>query len=149
MPKQATLDKLYMNVAAQIASMSHARRAKVGAVIVKNDNIISMGWNGTPAGSDNNCEIEDADGTLTTKREVLHAESNALCKLVSSESSVSSTGSTLYLTLSPCFECCKLIKQTKVARVVYRDHYRDTSGIDFLKSHGVIVDNFKENDDEL
>lgn len=119
--------------------MSHAERKKVGAVLANNTNILSYGWNGTPAGDDNTCETTNGAGELVTKPEVLHAESNALMKLVSSGSS-RSEGATLYVTLSPCFECAKLIKQAKISRVVYKEQYRDASGISFLTSRGVVVD---------
>ena len=166
MANQAELDQLYMDIAIRISQMSHATRAKVGALIVKHDNIISMGWNGTPAGDDNACEcVEHAPDNLTmspelvektfplvdaaglryrlvTKPEVLHAESNALMKLVASDG-VSSEGSTLYVTLSPCRECAKLIKQAKISRVVYRDSYRDSSGIKFLEERGVVIDELR------
>ncbi len=131
-----------MDIAGRVALMSAARRAKVGAVLTKSNNIISYGWNGTPAGDDNNCENEQPDGTLITKPEVLHAESNMLSKLTA-EGGAGAAGSTLYVTLSPCFECSKLIKQAKITRVVYRDQYRDSAGIDFLQKRGVIVEKFK------
>lgn len=133
------MDSLYIGIASRISEMSYARRTKVGAVIVKGDNIISMGWNGRPSGADNNCEIEQSDGSLVTHPAVLHAESNALAKLASTNSGCSS-GSTVYVTMSPCFECAKLLIQSKVARVVFRDLYRNANGLDLLKEHGVIVD---------
>jgi dCMP deaminase len=162
MAQQSALDKLYMDIAIRISHMSCATRAKVGALIVKDDNIISMGWNGTPAGDDNACEyadhapaalsisdelletnypFTDAAGSryrMLTKPEVLHAESNALMKLVA-RGGVSSEGSTLYVTLSPCRECAKLIKQARISRVVYRDNYRDLGGLKFLEDRGVII----------
>ena len=142
MPAQDKLDNLYMSIADRISGMSHARRKKVGAVIANDTNILSYGWNGTPAGDDNDCEIENDDGTLQTKNEVLHAESNALMKLVST-GGVGAQGATLYVTMSPCKECAKLIKQAKIKRVVYREHYRDTGGIDFLTKRGVKVEQLK------
>lgn len=129
---------MYMDIAARVAAMSHAVRKKVGAVITKNDNIISYGWNGTPAGGSNVCEITLEDGSLETKREVLHAESNAISKLAEN-GGVGAQGATLYTTWSPCFECSKLIRQAKIRRVVFRNQYRDGGGIDFLRSYGVDV----------
>lgn len=138
MDKQKKLDSLYMDIAERIGNESHGKRAKVGALLVKGDNIISMGWNGTPSGDDNSCEYENENGELVTKREVLHAESNALMKLVSS-GFMSAENSTLYVTLSPCFDCAKLIKQAKIKRLVYKNEYRDISGLDFLSSRGVEI----------
>jgi len=137
--KQHKLDILFMDLADRIGLMSYATRAKVGAIVVKDDNIISMGWNGTPSGMDNCCEVLDENGVLTTKPEVLHAESNALMKL-SAGSSVGASGATMYCTYSPCPECAKLIKQAKILRVVYRNVYRLTDGIDMLKNLNVQVD---------
>lgn len=108
-------------------------------MIVKDDNILSTGWNGTPSGDDNACEIENEDGTLTTKHEVLHAELNALMKLAAAGDR-GSAGATAYVTLSPCVECGKLIKQAKLFRVVYDEEYRLTDGIEFLRKRGVIVE---------
>ena len=133
------LDTMYMDLAERISHMSRGRRARVGAVLVKDDRIISYGWNGTPSGSDNNCEIENDDGSLTTKPEVLHSESNCLMKLAATGGE-GSAGSVMYVTMSPCFECSKLIRQAKITRVVFRNHYRDTGGIDFLRSFGIQVD---------
>jgi dCMP deaminase len=138
-PNQAKLDNLYIDIAKRVALMSHARRSKVGAVIVKDANIISYGWNGTPTGDDNVCEVAMPDGTLVTKPDVLHAESNAMTKLLRSGSS-GSNGATLYVTVSPCRECAKLIYQAGIQRVVFVEPYRDTAGIQFLLAHGVSVE---------
>lgn len=119
-------DLFYINLAEQIAQASYCERMKVGALIVKDGNIISFGYNGTPKGFDNVCEIDNI-----TKREVLHAESNAITKCARSTSS--SEDATLYTTVAPCFECSKLILQSGIIRLVYKDEYRDTSGITMLK----------------
>lgn len=137
MPSQQKLDALYMDLAHRVANMSHARRKKVGAIVVHGDNIISMGWNGMPRGANNNCEI-NVDGELVTNPEVLHAESNAIAKLASTDGG-NSEGSTVYVSLSPCFECAKLLVQSKITRVVYREHYRDVSGIELLKKYNIDV----------
>jgi dCMP deaminase len=120
-----------MDIAHSVAKMSYAARAKVGCVIVKNDNIISMGWNGMPSGMSNECE-ELIDNELVTKQAVLHAESNALMKLAKDGSS--SDGATLYITLSPCFECAKLILQSGIKTVIYANEYRNTSPLGFLNT---------------
>lgn len=133
------LDDMYMDIAARVSKMSSAVRAKVGAVLVSDDNVVSYGWNGTPSGDDNSCEISDEAGQLITKQEVLHAESNCLMKLAAN-GGVGAQGATLYVTMSPCFECAKLIKQAKIRRVVFRELYRDTGGIDFLMKRGVKVE---------
>jgi dCMP deaminase len=138
MPSQIKLDLLFMDLATRVSEMSYAVRSKVGAVIVKNDNIISIGWNGTPSGMDNTCEIINVDGSLSTKPEVLHAESNSLMKLA--RSNESAEGATLYVTMSPCPECAKLIKQARIARVIYRDKYRLPEGILLLQQLGIQVD---------
>lgn len=134
--KRRRYDILYMNIAEQVAKMSHAKRNKVGAVIVKDDNIISFGWNGTPAGFDNCCE----DGN-NTKQEVIHAESNALIKLA--RTTGNSAGGTLYLTLSPCNECSKLIIQARIKRVVFKEVYRIAEPIEMLRKAGVEVTQLK------
>lgn len=121
--------------------MSHAVRAQVGAILVKDNNIISMGWNGTPSGFDNECEIrldEFDERSLITKPEVLHAETNCITKVA--RSSQSSHGSTMYITISPCMECAKLIAQSGVQRVVYKKFYKDKKSLDFLRKFGIIVD---------
>lgn len=130
-------DKLYGDLCDVIAQQSTSRRHKVGAVIVDDglENIIAFGYNGTPRGWDNNCEIEHDDGTLETKREVLHAESNALAKVARTTSSAE--GSTLYVSLSPCYDCAKLIFQAGVVRVVYNEEYRSMDGVNFLLECGV------------
>ena len=114
--------------------LSYCKRRKVGAIIVKNRMIISDGYNGTPTGFENVCEDEDN----YTKWYVLHAEANAILKVTSSTQS--SDGATLYVTLSPCRECSKLIHQSGISRVVYSEAYKDLSGVKFLKKAGVIVD---------
>jgi dCMP deaminase len=130
-------DNVYMNIAKEIATLSHCTRAKVGAVLVdENYNIISYGFNGTPKGFDNVGE-HLVDGKLVTKDEVLHAESNAITKIAKSNNS--SVDSTIYVTLSPCLNCAKLIIQSGIKEVVYLEKYRDTSGIDFLKESGLNI----------
>tara|TARA_R100000008_G_scaffold86751_2_gene81354 strand:+ start:9115 stop:9552 length:438 start_codon:yes stop_codon:yes gene_type:complete len=136
-PEQIQLDRTYLAMAAIWGQLSKARRKKVGCLIVKDSQIISDGYNGTPAGYDNNCEYETRFG-YETKPEVLHAESNALMKLAKSVNS--SKGSTIYLTISPCFDCAKLIIQAEVKRVVYSEIYRIEKGIEFLRSNGVVAD---------
>jgi len=129
------LDRAYMDMCLRWAQLSVAQRKKVGALVVKDGQIISDGFNGTPTGFENVCE--DAGGK--TLPEVLHAESNALMKLA--QSTQSSTNSTLYVTLSPCYQCAKLIVQSGVKRVVYLVEYSDTRGVDLLKKCNVEVEN--------
>lgn len=114
--------------------LSYCKRRQVGAIIVKNRMIISDGYNGTPTGFENVCEDEDN----YTKWYVLHAEANAILKVASSTQSCDEA--TLYVTLSPCRECSKLIHQSGISRVVYSEAYKDLSGVEFLKKAGVIVD---------
>ena len=123
--KQLKLDEVFINIAKEIGSLSHCTRSKVGAVLVKDGNVISFGYNGTPAGMDNGCEENNV-----TKDEVIHAEMNSILKAAKSGNSVE--GSTLYLTLSPCKECSKLILQSGVKKVVYLNTYRNLEGIQFL-----------------
>lgn len=125
----------HLDVAARYAELSHARRLKVGAIVVKDDRIISIGYNGTPAGWDNNCEHENADGTLTTKPEVLHAEENAIAKLARSHES--GQGADIFITHAPCPQCAKLIYAAGISRVFYRHIYRDAEGLNFLAKCGV------------
>ena len=132
-----------MDWAKRTAELSHARRLQVGAVIVKDDSVISYGYNGMPAGWDNNCEDEirypdSEEITLKTKPEVLHAESNAIAKLARSTNS--GMGATMFVTHAPCMECAKLIYQSGIGHVLYRDAYRDTSGVTFLEKSGVVVE---------
>jgi dCMP deaminase len=124
--KQHRLDTVYLNMAKEVATLSHCERNKVGAVLVKDDNVIGFGFNGTPKGMENECE---EDGV--TKDYVVHAEMNAILKAARHGYAVS--GATLYLTLSPCKECSKLILQSGVKRVVYLQEYRNTEGLDLLK----------------
>lgn len=121
-------------MALEWGKLSHCKRKQVGALIVKDRMIISDGFNGTPTGFENHCEDEDN----YTKWYVLHAEANAILKVASSTQSCK--GSTLYLTLSPCRECSKLIHQAGIIRLVYLKEYKDRTGIDFLKNAGVIVE---------
>ena len=132
--KQRKYDIAYLKMAQEWAKLSHCKRKQVGALIVKDKMIISDGYNGTPTGFENHCEDEDN----YTKWYVLHAEANAILKVASSTQSCK--GSTLYLTLSPCRECSKLIHQAGIIRLVYFKEYKDRTGIDFLKNAGVIVE---------
>ena len=127
----AKFDSRYLEMAAIWAKNSYCKRRQVGALIVKDRMIISDGYNGTPAGFENICEDENG----ITKPYVLHAEANAISKVAKSGNS--SEGSTLYVTASPCLECSKLIIQAGIKRVVYRDEYRLTDGIDLLKRAGI------------
>jgi len=157
------LKQAYMDTAARFAELSHARRLKVGAIVVKDDRIISIGYNGMPADWENNCEYKDYDLSrdydgnyfpdsekeyplqdehcryrLKTRPEVLHAETNAIAKLA--RSGESGLDSDLFVTHSPCLDCAKLIYQSGIRRVWYRDSYRDSAGIGFLKLSGVKVE---------
>jgi dCMP deaminase len=132
--------KLYMDWALRVAELSYAKRLQVGAVVVKDDTVISYGYNGMPAGWDNNCETTDEDGALTTRPEVLHAESNAIAKLAKSNNS--GLGADLFITHSPCIHCAKLIYQSGIGRVFYGENYRDDAGIQFLKNSNVEVIKF-------
>ena len=134
--KQRELDKKYLRIAKIWSENSHAERSKVGAIMVKEGMIISDGYNGMPSGFDNCCEYKDSNGDLHTKKEVLHAESNALMKLIKTDGP-NSTGATLYVTLSPCIDCAKLIIQAEIKRVVYCNKYRILNGIDLLKTAGI------------
>jgi dCMP deaminase len=137
MASQLDLDKAYLRMCVEWAKLSYARRRKVGCLIVKNHQIISDGYNGTPKGFSNDCEYE-VDGKLVTKPIVLHAESNAISKLAKSNNS--SEGATLYVTCSPCFDCSKLIIQSGIKRVVYCHLYRITDGLDLLKQANIECD---------
>ena len=135
----------YMKTAKVFAELSHARRLHVGAIVVKDDRIISIGYNGMPAGWDNNCEYEvlieegeDYATELKTRPEVLHAESNAIAKLAKSNDS--GDGADIFITHAPCIECAKLIYQSGINGVYYSENYRDDSGIEFLKKSGVNIE---------
>lgn len=129
--KQLKYDTAYLKMAFEWGKLSHCKRKQVGALIVKDRMIISDGFNGTPTGFDNCCE----DDKGLTKWEVLHAEANAILKVASSTQSAK--GATLYITLSPCTQCSKLIHQAGIKRVVYANAYKDTSGLEFLKKASV------------
>ncbi len=143
MPEQIELDKVYLEMAETWSQLSKAVRKKVGCIIVKDGQIISDGYNGTPAGYDNVCETINekfhylAENKLETRPEVLHAESNALMKLARSTNS--SQDCTVYLTMSPCFECSKLMIQAGVKRLVYNEQYRILDGVKFLQENGIQV----------
>ncbi|WP_367757873.1 cytidine/deoxycytidylate deaminase family protein [Flavobacterium sp. WC2430] len=127
-------DKAYLRIATEWGLLSYCKRKQVGAIIVRDRMIISDGYNGTPSGFENCCEDEEG----LTRWDVLHAEANAILKVA--RSTQSCEGATLYITLSPCKECSKLIHQSGIKRVVYHKGYRDDSGIQFLKKAGVIVE---------
>ena len=132
--KQLRYDSAYIRMASEWSGLSHCERKKVGAIIVKDGMIIADGYNGTPSGFDNCCENRSGE----TLWYVLHAEANAILKLA--RSSNSAEGATLYITLSPCRDCSKLIHQAGIVRVVYEKEYKDTSGLDFLRSANVQVE---------
>jgi len=136
---------LYMDWAERLAQLSHARRLQVGAVIVKDDTVISYGYNGMPAGWDNNCEYEiyeengddEPEVILKTRPEVLHAESNAVAKLAKSANSGHMAD--IFITHAPCLDCAKLVYQSGINRVYFGTAYRDNAGIEFLRRSGVEV----------
>lgn len=151
-----TLDQSYLHLASTWANdRSKAQRKKVGAILVnEHGQTISDGYNGTPHGFGNSCELLDENGVpvlneageMITNPETIHAESNALLKLVAN-GGTGSRGATMYQTLSPCFECAKLLIQAKVKRVVYVETYRDTRGIDLLKKAGIQIDQLPLDED--
>lgn len=132
--KKIKYDKAYLRIAKEWGQLSYCNRKKVGAIIVRDKMIISDGYNGTPSGFENCCEDEENN----TKWYVLHAEANAISKVA--RSTQSCEGATLYITLSPCKDCSKLIHQSGIKRVVYHQEYKDCSGLDFLRKAGVEVD---------
>lgn len=138
MPRK-DIRKIYMKMALEISEMSYAERKKVGAVIVKDGRVISLGFNGTPRGFDNVCELVVADENnqpkVISKPEVIHAECNAICKVARSNDSAE--GSELYVTMAPCVECAKLIIQTGISKVYYYEDYRLTDGSDLLINAGI------------
>jgi dCMP deaminase len=133
-------DKAYLRIAREWSQLSYCKRKQVGAIIVRDRMIISDGYNGTPTGFENCCE--DAEGL--TNWYVLHAEANAILKVA--RSTQTCDGATLYITLSPCQECSKLIHQSGIKRVVYQHGYRDTTGVDFLVQAGVVVEQIEDLD---
>jgi dCMP deaminase len=136
--------KAHMKVAETYAALSKAKRLKVGAIVVKENRVISIGYNGTPSGWDNNCEdmILENTGSVTrystkTKPEVIHAEANAIAKLA--RSSESGLNSDMFITHAPCMECAKLIYGAGISKVYYRNHYRNNDGVEFLRKCNVEV----------
>ena len=127
-------DRAYLRIAREWGQLSYCQRKKVGAIIVKDRMIISDGYNGTPSGFENSCE----DANNLTLWYVLHAEANAILKVA--RSTQSCEGATLYITLSPCKDCSKLIHQSGIKRVVYQTEYKDNSGLEFLRKAGVQVE---------
>ncbi len=144
MANQDELDKTYLKMASIWGQLSKAVRKKVGCLIVKDGSIIADGYNGTPSGFDNTCETYPKNGNdlaLVTKSEVLHAESNAITKLA--KSTQSSNGATMYITISPCLDCAKLIIQSEIKRVVYKEFYRNNEGVDLLKKALIEVNHYE------
>lgn len=135
--KQNRYDTLYLDLASRIAKMSHARRLQVGALAVKDNNIISFGFNGTPTGFDNNCE-DQVGNELKTKPEVIHAEGNLISK--AAREGLSLRGSTVYLTHSPCSNCSLLLIQSGISKVVYKEDYRSNLGIELLNKSNIKVE---------
>jgi dCMP deaminase len=131
----------YMDVAERFAKLSYAKRLQVGAIVVKNDRIISIGYNGMPSGWDNNCEdiIQLSDDTITTKTkpEVIHAEANAIAKLA--KGNESGDGSTMFLTHAPCIDCAKQMYTAGIKTVFYRDSYKNDDGLTFLEKCDIMV----------
>lgn len=153
--REIQLSKIYLKQCYDYAKMSRAIRQKNGAVLVKEDNVISFGWNGMPADSvDDRCELVGSNGEyllnekgeMITNPMVLHAEANAILKLAA-YGGRGAKGATLYCTTSPCIECTKLILQAKIARVVYNRVYRIDGGIEELRSRGVIVEQLELEDE--
>lgn len=142
--KQKWVDA-YMDVAERFAQLSSAVRLKVGAVVVSDNRIISIGYNGMPTGWTNECEnfigYSKGEPVLNTKHEVIHAEANAITKLA--RDGQSGKGSVLFCTHAPCIHCAKLIYGAGISKVYYRDHYRDNDGIEFLEQCNVEIENVK------
>ncbi|MGJ8683320.1 MAG: deoxycytidylate deaminase [Nonlabens sp.] len=138
--KQHKYDVAYLKMATEWAKLSHCKRRQVGAIMVKDRMIISDGYNGTPSGFENFCEDDEG----YTKWYVLHAEANAILKVAGSTQSCA--GATLYITMSPCKDCSKLIHQSGIKRVVYVEGYKDDSGLQFLQKAGVQVEHINQLD---
>ena len=141
MANQVEMDQLYMDIAYRIAQMSKATKKKVGAVIVKDGNIVSFGWNGMPRGFDNCCEYINDDGDLKTRPEVVHAEQNAIAK--AAKGTIPIDGATIYITYSPCWNCAGSIMQSGISRVVYDDKWEDES-IDYVIKAGIEIIKIKD-----
>ena len=139
--KKEKYDKAYLRIAKEWGNLSYCQRKKVGAIIVKNKMIISDGYNGTPSGFENCCEDDDN----VTKWYVLHAEANAILKVA--RSTQSCEDATLYITLSPCKDCSKLVLQSGIKRLVYQHAYKDDSGLRFLKEAGLEIEQIENIDD--
>ncbi|SFZ90599.1 dCMP deaminase [Flaviramulus basaltis] len=136
--KQLKYDKAYLRIAQEWGKLSYCKRRQVGALIVKDRMIISDGYNGTPSGFENFCEDDEG----YTKWYVLHAEANAILKVASSTQSAK--GATLYITMSPCKECSKLIHQAGIVKVVYNEAYKDDSGLRFLEKAGIELEQIED-----
>ena len=139
--KQLKYDKAYLRIAREWGQLSHCKRKQVGALIVKDRMIISDGYNGTPTGFENYCEDDEG----YTKWYVLQAEANAILKVAGSTQSC--RDATLYITMSPCKDCSKLIHQSGIKRVVYQHDYKDNSGLKFLEKAGVLIEHISNPDD--
>lgn len=140
--KQRKYDIAYLRMAREWSKLSYCKRKQVGALIVKDKMIISDGYNGTPTGFENKCEDEEG----ATKWFVLHAEANAILKVASSTQACQ--GATLYITMSPCKECSKLVHQAGITRIVYINEYKDNEGIAFLEKAGVSIEHISDLDSE-
>ena len=136
MPEISDLNSVYMQTAILHSALSKARRAKVGACLVTTTGTIVPSYNGTPQGTDNNCE-ELIDGSLVTKPEVIHAELG--CILKCAKEGINTTGATIYVSLSPCLRCSAMLVQAGIKKVYYRNAYRENFGVEYLQSNGVVV----------
>ena len=142
--KQHRLDVMYLKIAELISQQSYCTKRHVGAIIVKDGAIVSTGYNGTISGFENICEYRNEAGELKTKPDVLHAEANAITKVACS--TISTEGSTIYVTCSPCIECAKLIIQSKITRVVYHTMFSKPEGLELLKKANVLCEQISELD---
>lgn len=140
--------RTHMKTAELYSTHSRSQRNKVGAVLVNDDNdrVLMCGYNGTPPNGDNNCEFVNNDGELVTKPEVVHAEENVI--LFCAKSGISTQNKILYTTLSPCFQCAKMIITSGIKRVVFKELYRDTRGVDLLKQYGVEIIHIKDSEND-
>lgn len=133
--KAARYDRYFMDIAYRSAEMSYAKRLRVGAVITRDNRIISTGFNGSPPGHDNCCELETENGVLVTKESTIHAEENAI--LFAARTGISTENATIYCTSSPCLPCARLIVNVGIRSVIYKDKYRDNSGVEYLQKYGI------------